>query len=83
MIDVVIQVLLGGAIVAAVARVLRPGLLADRVIAFDTALLGLVGLFATAAVVEDREWLLDALPLIGLLAVVATVTFAFAVRRRG
>lgn len=80
--ETIVVVLLGIGIVAGVVRALRPSDLADRVIALDLSLLGLVGLLAVAAVTGERTWLLDALPLIGLLAVVATVAFALAVERR-
>lgn len=82
MIDTVLYVLLAVATVAGVARALRPGQLEDRVIGFDVAVLGLIGLFAVAVVADEQPWLLDALPLLGLLAVVATVTFSRAVGRR-
>ncbi len=82
-IDIVLYLLLGGATIAGVARSLRPGELADRIIGFDVAILGFIGLLALAAVATGQQWLLDALPLLGLLAVVATVTFSRALGRRG
>lgn len=82
MIDTLLFVLLAVATLGGAARTLRPGELADRIIGFDVAVLGFVGLLGLAAVAGGRPWLLDALPLLGLLAVVATVAFSRAVGGR-
>lgn len=73
--------LLGVSVLAGVIRVLRRGTLADRVVGFDVALLAGVGIIAVDAAVNGRTWLLEALPIIGLLAVLGTIALATAIGR--
>lgn len=67
----------------AVARILRSGTLADRVIGFDTLLLVLVCLLAVDAAANQRTTLLDLLLVVGLLGFLGTVTAGAYLERRG
>lgn len=67
----------------AVARILRPGTLADRVIGFDTLLLVLVALVAKDAAVNQRTHNLDLLLVITLLGFLGTITASAYLERRG
>jgi multisubunit Na+/H+ antiporter MnhF subunit len=75
-----LQLLLALTVLSGVARAVRHGSLADRIIGVDVALLGLIGLIAADAEATGRTYMLDVLPLLGLLAVVGTLAGARAVR---
>lgn len=70
---IIAQLLLAVGVLAAVAAVLRGPDLASRVIAFDTGVLATVGLLALDAAARGDARFLDALPVLGLLALVTTL----------
>lgn len=67
------------AVLGGVLRTLLPGTLLDRIIGFDVAVLGFVGLVAVHTATSGRTSLVDVLPVLGLLAVLGTIAVARAV----
>lgn len=83
---IVLNVCMGILIVAgalALARVVRPGTVADRVIALDLVLLIVVLGIALFSVERDTAAFLDVLIVVSLLGFVGTVTVARFIERRG
>jgi multicomponent Na+:H+ antiporter subunit F len=76
-------VLLGVAAVLCLARLARPGSLADRIVALDSLLVVVVsGIAVQAARTRDGTYL-DVLVVAALLGFVGTVTVARFIERRG
>lgn len=75
-------VVLAAAAVTALARALRPGSRpAERVLAIDLYLIVLLGWVAVQAAVSGDETRLEILPVLGLVAAIATVAAAAALDR--
>lgn len=73
-------VVLGAAAIVAVAAVVRPSDLDDRIIALDVALMAVVGLIAVRGA-QDGDALLLVVPLVlGLLGVTATMAASRLIR---
>ena len=86
MIEVATTVALGGLCVSAVlcmARLLRPGSLADRIVALDAVLVVLVSGIAVQAARTGDGTYLDVLVVVALLGFLGTVTVARFIERRG
>jgi multicomponent Na+:H+ antiporter subunit F len=66
-----------------VARLLRPGSIADRIVALDSLLIVMVGGIATHAFWTRSGVFLDVLVVAALLGFVGTVTVARFIERRG
>ena len=84
--DVVTTIALGGLAVAGALcalRLLRPGSLADRVVALDTMLVVIVMGIAVGAARTGDGTFLDALVVAALLGFVSTVTVTRFIERRG
>lgn len=74
---------LGLAGVLALARVLRPGSLADRVLGLDFFVTTVATGIVVGAVVRDTTVFVPIVVVVALLAFVATVTVARYIERRG
>ena len=86
MIEVAATIALGGLCVSAVlcmARLLRPGSLADRIVALDAVLVVLVSGIAVQAARTGDGTYLDVLVVVALLGFLGTVTVARFIERRG
>ena len=86
MIEVATTIALGGLCVSAVlcmARLLRPGSLADRIVALDAVLVVLVSGIAVQAARTGDGTYLDVLVVVALLGFLGTVTVARFIERRG
>ena len=84
--DVISAIALGGLAVAAalcVGRLVRPGSLADRIIALDTILVLVVCAVAVEAARTGDGTYLDLVVVAALLGFVGTVTVARFIERRG
>ncbi|HUF83437.1 MAG TPA: monovalent cation/H+ antiporter complex subunit F [Acidimicrobiia bacterium] len=84
--SIVTSICFGGLMVAAalcVARLVRPGSLADRIVALDTLLVVVVAGIAVQAARTRAGTFLDVLVVAALLGFVATVTVARYIERRG
>jgi multicomponent Na+:H+ antiporter subunit F len=85
-IEVATTIALGGLCVSAVlcmARLLRPGSLADRIVALDAVLVVLVSGIAVQAARTGDGTYLDVLVVVALLGFLGTVTVARFIERRG
>lgn len=83
---VVISVCVGLLLVSALlctVRLVRPGSLADRVVAVDTLLIVLGTGIAVDAASDGRSYFLDALLVIAVIAFIGTVAVARFIERRG
>jgi len=83
---VVIAVCLGLLVISALlctARLVRPGVLADRVVAMDTLLIVLVAGIAVDAARNGRSSFLDALLVVSLVAFISSAAVAGFIERRG
>lgn len=78
----VVQPLLGAAIVLAFLRLSRGPRLADRVVALDLLSIVGLGVLSVHAVIAEQAVFLDVAFVLGLVSFLATVAFAFYLRRR-
>ena len=86
MIETVTTIALAGLAVSAVlcmARLVRPGCLADRIVALDSVLVVLVSGIAVQAARTGDGTYLDVLVVTALLGFLGTVTVARFIERRG
>lgn len=74
--DLAIAAVLATTVVGGLVRTMLPGSLVDRIVGFDVAVLGFVGLVALHTVRSGQTSLVDVLPILGLLAVLGTVAVA-------
>lgn len=84
--EVVTSVCLGGLLVAAtlcLVRLVRPGSLADRIVALDSLLVVVVSGIAVLAARTGSGAFIDVLVVTSLLGFVGTVTVARYMERRG
>lgn len=74
---------IGGAFLLALVRVLRGPSVADRAVAADVALYGVIAAIALLAVREGSQQLIDVTLVATLLGFLATVALSLLVGRRG
>ena len=81
--DVTIMALLGAAGLLAVARVVRDGSLADKLLGADLLTVVIASAVAASAAVTDSNTFLDVVVIIGTVGFLGSVTVARFIEKRG